>query len=123
MMLPEYKLIIAGGRDFTDKALMMAAIQRLEAGDLMKYEISVVSGMAQGADRLGYNLAQSVGATVYTYPAKWTQFGKGAGYIRNIEMSNIADGLLAFHRNNSSGTRHMIDIMKQKNKPTWVIPY
>lgn len=122
-MLPEFKLIVAGGRDFDDEAKMLAEIQRLEAGDLTKYEISIVSGMARGADRLGYDLAKSVGATVHEFKADWDTFGNRAGYLRNVQMGEFADGLLAFWDKKSRGTKHMIDIMNQLVKPVTIINY
>ena len=47
--------------------------------------------------------------------ANWDTFGKRAGYIRNQEMANNADALVAFWDEESKGTRHMIEIAKKQN--------
>ena len=57
------------------------------------------------------------------YPAQWDKYGKRAGYRRNEQMAEVADGLIAFWDGQSKGTKHMIDIMTEKNLPTKVVRY
>jgi len=39
--------------------------------------------------------------------------GKAAGFIRNAEMAEYADALIAFWDGRSKGTKHMIDLAKK----------
>ena len=55
--------------------------------------------------------------------ADWDYYGKAAGFIRNIEMADNADALIAFWDNKSKGTGHMIKTMQMKKKPYWVFNY
>lgn len=119
----EYKLIVAGGRDFNDANLLSQTLMGLsaEAGDAVC--ISIVSGMARGADMLGFQFAREHNVKCYQFPADWSQYGKRAGFIRNKQMGDFADGLLAFWDGESRGTKQMIEYMQSLGKPTYVIRY
>ena len=59
-------------------------------------------------------------------PAQWQKNGKtdkGAGFKRNAEMAQFADGLLAFHNGVSKGTANMISVMRKLGKPVHVVLY
>lgn len=121
--MKEYKLIVAGGRDFNDypflSKVLKSAIIQLDADT----KLTIVSGMARGADALGVRYAREHGIEFYAMPADWDQFGRSAGYRRNAEMAAIADGLIAFWDGQSKGTRHMIEIMRQAKKFIVTIKY
>lgn len=46
--------------------------------------------------------------------ADWDLDGKSAGFKRNVKMAEYADALVAFWDGSSRGTKHMIDIAKEK---------
>lgn len=119
------KLIVAGGRDFDNQDLALTVMNNLIEQGIIADEpdLEIVSGMAKGADAIGYDLAKENGLTCHEFPADWKSHGKRAGFIRNVEMSNFAEGLLAFWDTESKGTKHMIDVMCSKGKPVFVIQY
>jgi len=119
----EFKLIIAGGRNFTDGALLERVLIAMADTEYADKAISIVSGMARGADALGYAFAKSHDIVCYEFPADWNQYGKRAGFMRNEDMGRFSDGLLAFWDGQSRGTTHMIDFMKTLGKPVTVIKY
>lgn len=123
MDLPEYKLIVAGSRDFNDYALLSRVLIAMADVEFADKALSIVSGMARGADDLGYRFATEHGVTLYKFPANWSGLGKRAGFIRNTQMGNFSDGLLAFWDGQSNGTRHMVDYMHQLKKPVHIINY
>jgi hypothetical protein len=120
----ERKIIIAGGRDFNDTGLMEKKITFL-LSELIKQgtKVVIVSGTARGADRLGEAYAVRHGLEVKPYPADWNKYGKSAGYKRNEQMADIADGLIAFWDGKSRGTKHMIDTARRKGLQVKVINY
>jgi len=117
----DYKLIIAGSRDFDDYDLMVRAIYAIHDTELADKTVSIVSGMARGADALGYMFAHKHGIQVHEFPANWAKYGKRAGYVRNQEMGDFADGLIAFWDGKSKGTEHMINYMKKQGKTVFVV--
>ena len=102
-----FRVIIAGGRDFQDYDLLTKTMDRLLSN--IKDDIEVVCGMARGADTLGEQYAIERGFSVRYFPADWNRYGKSAGFIRNAEMAENADALVAFWDGQSHGTRNMIE--------------
>ena len=102
-------MIIAGGRDFNDYALLKAKCDTILAEKAATHRIVIVSGAARGADSLGERYAREHGYALDSHPADWNTHGKSAGYIRNTDMANSADALIAFWDGHSRGTKHMID--------------
>lgn len=101
------RTIVAGSRGVTDYLVVQAAIDR------SGFAIStVLSGCAQGVDRLGERWAQENGIPVERYPANWYVNGvldRSAGHRRNRTMGDNADALVAIWDGASPGTRGMIE--------------
>ena len=117
------KLIVAGGRDFTDTNRMITELQKLvESGEITDSP-ELVCGMARGADMLAYSLWANNKMPIHNFPANWDKYGKSAGYKRNQEMGEFADAAVCFWDGKSKGTKHMIDIMNRLNKPVYVVRY
>lgn len=121
--MDEFKLIVAGGRDFNRYHSVAHEITMLANNELSHRAVSIVSGMARGADRMGWEFAQKARVQCYAFPADWDTHGKAAGPIRNRAMAEFADGLLAFWDGQSRGTKNMIETMQRMGKPVRVIRY
>lgn len=121
--MDEFKLIVAGGRDFNDYVLLHGELMRLASTTYADQEVSIVSGMARGADALGHRFAKVERVMVYEFPAHWDDFGKRAGFIRNKQMGDYSDGLLAFWNGTSKGTAQMIEYMQSLHKPVHIVRY
>jgi len=99
------RTIIAGSRDIVDPSIVESAI--LESG----FEITAtVCGEARGVDTLGKQWSIANGIPVHSYPAQWATYGKSAGYIRNKQMAENADALIAIWDGQSRGTKSMITL-------------
>lgn len=112
------KTIIAGSRGITDYFVLLQAIK-----DCPFSITSVVSGCAKGIDTLGEQYAQENSLKLYKFPADWSTYGKRAGYIRNAEMADNAEALLAIWDGNSRGTKHMINTAIQKGLEVHIYMY
>ncbi len=113
------KLIIAGGRDFNQGYIINKVLYGLES-DIID---EVVCGDARGADTLGAEWAYIHHIPIKHFPANWDKYGKAAGYIRNAEMAEYGDMLIAFWDGKSPGTKNMIKTMKLHKKPYLVYDY
>jgi hypothetical protein len=109
------KTIIAGSRTCTDINHIMSAI-----ADCGWIPTEIISGTARGVDQLGETWAIANNTPLKRFPADWTKHGKSAGYIRNVEMAENADALIAIWDGVSRGTKHMIDIATQKGLKVFV---
>ncbi len=114
------KVIIAGGRNFHDYDKLRESCDNILVN---QKEVEIVSGTAAGADTLGERYAQEKGYEVKKFPAQWDLYGKSAGYKRNQQMAEYADGLIAFWDGKSRGTKHMIDIANKMGLKVRVIRY
>lgn len=121
--MEEFKVIIAGGRDFNDFPTLCANMDRLLSARAKINNITIISGGARGADTLGEKYAQLHHYKVIKMKADWQKHGKTAGFVRNNEMLTIADGIVCFWNKLSKGTGHMINITKSANKPLRIINY
>lgn len=101
------RTIVAGSRGVVDYDVVQEAIE--SAG----WRPSVVlSGTANGVDRLGERWAKEHDVPVERYATDWETYGKRAGYIRNTLMATKAEALIAVWDGVSRGTMHMIQIAK-----------
>lgn len=104
-------VIVAGSREILD-VLSENGQRRIVAEAIRESGFpvaEVVSGTARGVDRLGEEWAVEHDVPVARFPADWDRHGRSAGYIRNEEMAEYADALVAIHVNESPGTGHMVD--------------
>lgn len=116
----EKRIIIAGSRNFNDYELVKKTVEKLIESDTI-----IISGTANGADKLGERFAEEFNLKLVKMPANWKTYGKSAGIIRNQKMSNFAkekEGILvAFWDGKSNGTKEMIKIAKKDNLEVHVI--
>ncbi|MBQ3698311.1 MAG: DUF2493 domain-containing protein [Prevotella sp.] len=112
--MQNFRVIIAGGRDFNDYQLLKAKCDAILANKRQTHSIIIVSGTARGADSLGERYAHERAYTIERHPANWDSDGKAAGPIRNAQMADVADALIAFWDGRSRGTRNMIDVATSK---------
>ena len=149
------RVIIAGGRDFSDYNLLDKQINKIfkqlsDEGYLTGYiendttDIEIISGTANGADKLGEKFAQDYGIRVKRFPADWNnldtkpciiktnQYGKYnvlAGHNRNERMAKYASKddelgvLIAFWDGKSTGTKNMIKLAEKYKLRVFVVNY
>lgn len=109
------KIIIAGPRDYTNKSFVYSEITRIIEYILLKNNktsIEIVEGGAKGVDAIAaqYSRDSSKVKKHTCFEADWDSYGRSAGPIRNQNMAEYSDILLAFRykRKPSRGTENMI---------------
>lgn len=117
------RLLICGGREFTDVEYAIPLMMRLHNN--IPVDV-VISGKAKGGDSLGVAWANELGILVDAYPiskADWKTLGKAAGPIRNQQMLDEGkpDAVLALPGGN--GTAHMVEIAQKAGIPVTVCRY
>lgn len=123
------KLLIVGSRSFTNYELLKKECFNILTPYINdNYEIIIVSGGANGADKLGRDFALENHFTYVEFPAKWEIFGRQAGFIRNTEMhkyiSDVPERMcIAFWDGISKGTAQSFSIAKRYENPITIIKY
>jgi hypothetical protein len=104
------RLIIAGTRTFKDfKFLEAETLQFLKRHKDLKESVTIVSGRAEGADKLGEKFAKKYGLKLDKIPAQWAELGKAAGHIRNKKMASTASHCIIFWNGLSKGSKNMAE--------------
>lgn len=117
------RIIIAGGREFDDAAYLRSTVDRL-LSTLAPQEIEIVSGMARGADKLGWDYAGERGLRRTPFPADWKNLPRfAAGFLRNEVMAWYSSHLIAFWDGKSRGTAHMIELARREGLQLRVVKY
>jgi hypothetical protein len=117
------RLAIVGSRDFNDYPLLHTKVVEFAKahGVTDSSQLTVLSGRARGADKLGEYFANQYTVELEYYVPDWNGLGKRAGFVRNEQMSDAATHVIAFWDGVSRGTRHMIDYSQRMGKTVEVV--
>lgn len=112
------KLVVAGTRQYNNPKVIYDEINNIRK----QHKITEIlqGGCPNSADQTAEKYAKEKGITSTTINADWDNLGKKAGPIRNQELAEKGDILLAFWDGKSPGTRDMIYKMRKKGKETIV---
>ena len=102
------KVAVIGSRDLT--------VHNLEK--YIPYEaLEIVSGGARGIDSCAKKYALKNNLKLREFLPNYAKYGRKAPLIRNIEIINYSDIVIAFWNKKSLGTKFTIDNCKKRNKP------
>lgn len=77
----------------------------------------IVAGGVSGPDTIAEYWAKIHNIEFVYYPARWDIYGKRAGFVRNEEMVNFCDIVIAFWDGKSKGTLHSIQYAQSLGRP------
>jgi hypothetical protein len=109
------KTIICGSRAIGDYGELTRAIANSGFN-----VTTVLSGGARGVDRMGEVWARANNRLLLLFPADWRTYGKRAGYVRNEQMAEEAEAVIALWDGASRGTKHMIDTARAMGLSVYV---
>ena len=106
------KIIIAGSRN-AEWVDVLIGIYKTRFFYTEKVDC-IISGGATGADLFGEKWAKSMDIPIERFIPDWDEYGKSAGMLRNIEMANHGNCLLAIWDEESKGTKQMIEVARNR---------
>ena len=116
------RVLVCGGRDFNDYNLLSSYLVELFVKSLLVPEdVTIISGHARGADKLGEQFANANECKLSIFPADWEKYGKGAGHIRNQQMIDEGKPDLVVAFKGGKGTADMIRRAKKAGLPVIVV--
>ena len=110
------KLAVVGSRGFLDYELFYKILDNIEI-------TCIVSGGAKGADSLAKEYAIFHNIEYKEFLPDWNRLGKKAGMVRNKDIVDASDKVIAFWNSKSSGTKDSINYALKTNKLLKVIEY
>lgn len=108
------KIAVVGSRDFP----RLAEVRAFVAG--LPRDTVIVSGGARGVDTAAVDEARVRGMRYIVLPADWKTWGKRAGFMRNADIVEAADRIVAFWDGVSRGTPHTVRLAEAAGKPVEV---
>ena len=104
-------IAVIGSRNFLNYELLESILDSLPKAS------QFVSGGAKGADKLAELYAEKNQIPVVIFKPDWQKYGKAAGVIRNREIIEAAEMLVAFWDGESKGTASSLAFAKKKGMP------
>jgi predicted Rossmann-fold nucleotide-binding protein len=104
------RIAVVGSRDYPDLEAVRQFVREQERTTV------IISGGARGVDDAAVAEARRLRMAYEVYPADWTRHGRRAGMIRNAEMVERADAVVAFWDGESRGTKATIEMAKHAGK-------
>ena len=119
------KIAIIGSRSFSDYQELENKVQKFlaEWNCELNSSVEIVSGGAVGADSLGEVFAQNHHLEMISILPDWKKFGRGAGIVRNREIAETADAVIAFWDGASKGTKSTIDFFRDQKKKIKIVRF
>ena len=95
--------------------------QELESRINIDANDTIISGGARGIDSLAAQYARQHGLELIDFRPDYAKNGRGATFIRNREIVDNADMVVAFWNGTSKGTKYTIDYANKKGVTTLII--
>src|SRR5215472_9882642 len=102
-------VLVCGSRGWTD---FESIRNRLAA--FVEHHTTVFHGGAAGADRHVSAACVELSLDCYVFPARYDLHGKAAPHVRNDQMLDHADRVIAFWDGESRGTKSVIDKARKR---------
>ncbi len=81
----------------------------------------IVSGGAKGIDSCASEYAKRNGLKITVFLPQYEKYGRAAPIVRNQEIVDYADKIIAFWDGKSKGTRSVIKYAEKKGKPCDIV--
>ena len=107
---------IIGSRTFKDYDFMNDRLKRMNIK-------TIVSGGAKGADSLARTYALKNSIPLIECKPNYKKNGRGAPQVRNKEIVDVAEGVIAFWYGESSGTKHTLEWAERRGKRVEVVGF
>jgi hypothetical protein len=112
------RLLICGSRHVLSLQILEQALYR--AGIEAASVTAVIHGAARGVDHSADTWARMHGIPVEQFPADWNRYGARAGPLRNQQMVDVAEAVLAIPCSKSRGTWDTVRRARERGLPVHV---
>ena len=109
------RVVICGSRSVTDYQELLRAVH-----DCGFHITEVISGGAIGVDQMGERWAEEKNLAIRRFRPDYAHYGRSAPIVRNSEMLDESEAIIAVHDGRSRGTAWMIRHAHRRCKPVFV---
>jgi len=109
---------VVGSRDYPDREAVGRYMGEIA---LTAWDSVIVSGGAKGPDSWAVADAEELGLHAEVFLADWPTHGKAAGFMRNTQIVERCDRVVAFWDGKSRGTLDTIQKAVKAGKPVLIL--
>lgn len=112
--MKEFKLMIAGDRNFDDADYVDRVMFAMADDEFAETDVSIVSGMVNGIDKVGYRFAK-----LNCIPSHVMYDEQ----LNDESLCAFSDGLLAIWDGSQNAVKELMDKMRLQNKRVFILNY
>jgi hypothetical protein len=109
------KVAVIGSRTFNSYESVVNVLSKINITE-------IISGGAKGADSLGERYAKDNDIPTQIFLPDWQTHGKKAGFLRNTQIIEACEMVVAFWDGESRGTKDSLDKAEKLGKKILIIP-
>jgi hypothetical protein len=109
------KVAVIGSRTFSSYESVVNVLSKIKITE-------IISGGAVGADSLGERYAKDNDIPTKIFLPDWKTHGKKAGFLRNTQIIEECEMVVAFWNMESKGTKDSLDKAEKLGKKVLIIP-
>ncbi len=109
------KVAVIGSKEFTDYSQLKSVLDSIQGIS------AIISGGAPGTDTLGRKYAHQHNIKFLEFPPDYKKYGNKAKHIRDRQIVEHCDRVIAFWDGECEGTKYTMDYAGQQNKPVTII--
>lgn len=110
------KVAVIGSRTFDKYESVYNILSKLKITE-------IISGGAKGADSLAERYAKENNIPTKIFLPDWETYGKKAGFLRNTQIIEECEMVVAFWDGESKGTKDSLDKAEKLGKKVMIIPF
>ncbi len=110
------RLAVIGSKEFHDYSRLKYVLDKID--DITR----IVSGAAAGTDKMAARYARERNIKLIEFPPDYEQYKDEAKQIRDRQIVDNCDRLIAFWDGKCAGTKYTLDYAKKQNIPIDLIP-
>ena len=110
------KIAVIGSRTFDKYESVVNILSKLGVTE-------IISGGAKGADTLAERYAKEFDIPTKIFLPDWETYGKKAGFMRNTQIIEECEMVVAFWDGESKGTKDSLDKAEKLGKKVMIIPF
>jgi hypothetical protein len=120
--MKQVRVAVVGSRTIQDKEFVFQQLDYYLSRLMKDYKVIIVSGGADGIDKLSEKFAEERKLKTEIYFPDWDLHGKSAGFLRNTQIVEKSDYLIAI-TTGSKGTQDTINKAIKRGMPIKIINY
>jgi hypothetical protein len=109
------RLAVIGSKEFTDYARLKEILNSIDTVS------EIISGAAPGTDRMAASYAKECHLKLVEFPPDFDRYGKEAKLVRNRQIVENCDYLIAFWDGVCQSTKYTIDYATASKIPVSII--